>query len=129
MSPAKAIRDLFINPREYAISCLAATYLVMRAGGGANLASDYNVDRGDWIPGDWGFIQNTNHNPGEVGYEGENIIYLGNDQYWGLITEGSRVGTLGSWEMFIQTWGAAKLQPTRKWPTVGMFRWSPAPPW
>ena len=46
----------------------------------AMIRMDKVVPRTDWIPGDWGYVDNPKRNP-LPGREGENIIYLGNKKY------------------------------------------------
>ena len=89
-----AYRDLNVNPDKYAIACSAATKITMLAGSGnTDLKKDKNVDEKDWIPGDWGYLENRlhkEHSPSwmtainnTIGEEGENIICTGKDVYWG----------------------------------------------
>jgi RHS repeat-associated protein len=75
---------------------------------------DSGVPSDDWVPGDWGYI--ANNNPPEVplkvkranyrryyfpGQEGENIVYLGNDRYWG---HGGGILPLRRWIEKISMW-------------------------
>jgi hypothetical protein len=54
---------------------------------------------GVWIPGDWGFIQNKNFTRGDWmdGLQGENVIYVGNDAFWGLFDSGKQPGHPENW--------------------------------
>jgi len=78
-----------------------------------------------WIPGDWGYIDNTDPNAAS-GQEGENVIYLGKDpglneglftldnlefrqnaRFWGhVIAVGDRIRTLEQWFAFVESWSA-----------------------
>lgn len=67
-----------------------------------------------WIPGDWGYIKNMDefvaysllgnevfldiYDPGQ---SGENIIYLGGDEYWG---HPGGIKTLKEWEDAVSLW-------------------------
>ena len=60
-----------------------------------------------WIPGDVGYIINLSHeqwNQGGTqtgaGLSGENIIYLGNDKFFGLLP-GDKIRTTAEWD---ETW-------------------------
>jgi hypothetical protein len=80
-----------------------------------------NVPPTDWIPGDWGYIGAERKNP-PPGGEGENIIYLGNDQYWGL-GPAPNIRTLAEWQKFVGSWSGAGEKPIydkRDYPTVGL---------
>lgn len=50
----------------------------------ANLVEDKQVkDEKDWIPGDAGYIINNNPGPHATNYEGENVIYLAGEEWYG----------------------------------------------
>jgi hypothetical protein len=103
--PLKAVQDLN-NPKnvgtskEYAIACFAATSLTMIGGAEyGRFGETTSSDRDDWIPGDWGYIENTKFPAvgGTPGLEGENIIYVGKGQFWGHFNPGLEYKTLDGW--------------------------------
>lgn len=120
--PQKAIQDLNVHPEKYSIACLAATNLTMRGGSKSDLTQDNGVADTDWIPGDWGFIENTKFPPGGPdGLEGENIIYTGKGKYWGHFGSGLDYRTLDKWFDEVKSWhGGAAIKPQRRRPTVGL---------
>ncbi len=120
--PWAAIDDLNVHPEKYAIACNAATNLTMRGGSRSALGQDDGVADTDWIPGDWGYIENTKFPPGgQVGLEGENIIYTGKGKYWGHFGSGLDYRTLDQWFDEVKSWhqGAA-IKSSRRRPTVGL---------
>lgn len=118
----KAIEDLNVNPKEYAIACLAATQLTMQGGSKSPLTDDTGVAVTDWIPGDWGYITNTKFpSGGTPGLEGENIIYTGKDKFWGHFGPGNEYKTLLEWFDQVKSWhGGAKTEDFRTRPTIGL---------
>jgi len=117
-----AIEDLNVNPTEYSIACLAATMLTMEGGSKSPLTDGSSADTTDWIPGDWGYITNTKFPPGgQVGLEGENIIYVGKDQFWGHFGPGLEYKTLKQWFDQVKSWhGGASIDTQRTSPTAGL---------
>ena len=118
-----AIEDLNVNPKEYAIACLATTQLTMEGGGKSALAHDTGVGDSDWIPGDWGYVENTKFPAvgGTVGLEGENIIYTGMDRFWGHFGPGIEYKTLTQWFDQVKGWnGGAKIEDYRDRPKTGL---------
>ena len=103
-----AVTDIWAQPAKYEMGCLRATAAVLAegiaktsgkdefnkawGGPGASLTGlwgnraltrwYYNVDEADWIPGDWGYVDDPRANP-PAGQEGENTVYVGNKKYWG----------------------------------------------
>lgn len=120
----KAIHDLIDNPEEYRIACEAATALTMVGGSGGPVINDDGGNDKDWIPGDWGYIHNEGNAAagGSSATEGENIIYVGQDLYWGHLGDGLKYQTLPKWVEDVEKFnaGTASLQPSRKGPTVGL---------
>jgi hypothetical protein len=61
-----------------------------------------------WIPGDWGYIENidatSNPDNWKDGFEGENIIYMGNTKFWGHILDKKTTTTIDKWQSYIKTW-------------------------
>ncbi len=96
----EAIDDLNVHPDKYAIACLAATELTMEGGAASNrVMFGSSSDITDWVPGDWGHIKNVDFpRPGGIpGLEGENIIYVGKDMFWGHFNPGLEYKTLADW--------------------------------
>lgn len=84
-----AYLDMFWeNAKKYCLGCKMATLVTLHIGTSFNHLVDSEVEEDDWIPGDAGFIENINFEKGKwkAGYEGENIIYMGNGLYWGHFT-------------------------------------------
>lgn len=120
----KAIEDLNVHPELYAIACQAATVLTMEGGGKSPLTEDTGVAVDDWVPGDWGYVENTGFRSGvdQAGLEGENIIYTGKNKYWGHFGPGIEYKTLDAWFDQVKGWdGAAVIHSTRRRPTSGIF--------
>lgn len=119
----KAIEDLNIHPEEYKIACLAATSLTMEGGGKSPVTEDTGGNDLDWIPGDWGYIKNTKFPAagGTPGLEGENIIYVGKDKFWGHFGPGIEYKTLAEWFAQVKAWnGEAKTLDSRQFPNAGL---------
>ncbi len=123
----KAIDDLNVHPKDYAIACFAATVLTMVGGAkSTNLVDGSSGDDTDWVPGDWGYIQNIKFptdGTGIVGLEGENIIYVGLDKFWGHFNPGLEYKTLPGWISEVNSFTApteAKLLDTRRYTRVGL---------
>ena len=119
----KAMEDLNVHPKEYAIACQAATELTMKGGSKSLLTDDTEVADEDWIPGDWGYITNTRFptSGGEIGLEGENIIYVGADRFWGHFSSGTTYQTLKQWFDQVKGWnGGAHTETYRTRPTIGL---------
>ncbi|MDX6576013.1 MAG: hypothetical protein QOE96_1966 [Blastocatellia bacterium] len=119
---SKAIDDLNVHPQKYSIACQAASQLTMEGGGKSPLAFDTGVAGNDWIPGDWGYIENTSFPPGgTAGLEGENIIYAGQDKFWGHFGPGNEYKTLKEWFDQVKSWHGGALQAnSRQRPEIGL---------
>jgi hypothetical protein len=118
----KAMDDVNVHPEEYAIACLAATKITMEGGGKSPIRVEGNNEANDWIPGDWGYIENTKFPAGGTpGLEGENIIYVGLDKFWGHFGPGIEYKTLKQWFDQVYSWNkGAEIEDTRKYPTKGL---------
>jgi|GEM_PF-1732549 len=120
----KAINDLNVHPAEYAIACEAATALTMVGGSKGPVVNDDGGGNDDWIPGDWGYIHNQGNmdNGGNTATEGENIIYVGKDQFWGHLGSGLKYQTLPQWIKQVDDFngGTPVVEATRKGPTAGL---------
>src|SRR5579871_1738172 len=78
--------------------------------------------RPDWIPGDAGFIKNTGV-PSDDAHIGENIIYLGNNKWWGHFGPGGDQKTKGDWMNVVAGWGqpgGAEESDQKSRPSVGI---------
>jgi hypothetical protein len=120
-----AINDLNVNPKEYSIACLAATQLTMQGGSNSALQDGTSGDITDWIPGDWGYIENTNFAASNIpGLEGENLIYVGKDKFWGHFNPGNTYDTLDGWVKEVNSFdhnkGKALILSQRTIPTAGL---------
>ena len=68
----------------------------------------YVTDQTLWIPGDWGYIHNkanTTMRAVNLGFEGENIIYLGNNEFWGHLSPKVTILPLNIWLEEVSKWG------------------------
>ncbi|MBI4739481.1 hypothetical protein HY772_08140 [Candidatus Woesearchaeota archaeon] len=123
---SKAMRDMFRHPDQYTIGCRDAAIWTLKYGtylatGGTNLKlDDPVVDDSDWIPGENGFIENDNNIVKFLAYTqylGENIIYIGNNNFWGLATNKEKqINTMEGWFNVIKQWawsGHPKLHKYR----------------
>jgi len=58
---------------------------------------------------------------GEIGLEGENIIYVGADRFWGHFSSGTTYQTLKQWFDQVKGWnGGAHTETYRTRPTIGL---------
>jgi len=120
----EAMNDLNKKYWKYYIACERATKITMAAGSGfSDLGKNEDVKSTDWIPGDWGYISNTGfiRLPENQGFEGENIIYMGNGLFWGHgFSPAER--TLDNWIDEVLSWnGGAELYRHRWYPLSGLF--------
>jgi hypothetical protein len=120
-----AIKHVLKHGEDYAIACYFASWLCMSSGG--PFTRDNNVAPNDWIPGDWGYITNDAFVKGKTpeGYEGENVIYVQNDRWWGHISATQTYLPLtgaNSWQKMVQGWngGKAPISHFRDRPTAGL---------
>ncbi len=121
----KAAEDVIFNPSgfEYEIACAPLTHSIMVAvNGSENMQLKIPIyDRDDWVPGDWGYIENTAHIEGKTpaGREGQNLIYVGGGQFWGH-PAGRK--TLNDWICYIlKEWnGKPELQNWRTYTKMGL---------
>lgn len=126
--------------------CNLATHLCFFGGTG-----DWGGERerrrgGVWIPGDWGYIYNDNHQYYDApegpktgnwddGTEGENIIHVGKyantlNMFWGHFDVKSPYHTESGWERKINGWisprgdpkekGDARVRDTVSYPSNGL---------
>lgn len=124
VDPVAATNDLNVNPQEYAIACEAATKITMAAGSRFSpLVKDVGMPADDWIPGDWGYIQNTKFSgkAEDAGLEGENLIYTGYSKFWGHFGTTNAYKTYDEWFKQVQGWnGGARLDGHRQRPARGL---------
>jgi hypothetical protein len=102
-----------INNGGTIIACNRAAYIIFQTGNKFNNPGRRNYDR-VWIPGDWGYINNTAYsNDGDWntpdgqngGLQGENVFNTGNDLFWGLFTSGVHPAQSESaWWAEVQRW-------------------------
>lgn len=121
--PLIAYLDL-IKSSNYAIACHMATKATMLAGtNNKALVKDTTATSHDWIPGDWGYIQNATFHPwlNDIGEEGENIIYVGNSKYWGHISSNQTYKSLAGWSKLVSNWGVPWLRDWRHRPGNGLI--------
>ncbi len=123
----EARNDLNKHPEEYHIACQAATKLTMVGGSNSDLIEGQSPDTTDWVPGDWGYIENLNFTKKRIpGLEGENIIYVGNDKFWGHFKPGNTYDTLDGWVKEVNSFdngnGNAEIEDQRTYPSVGLNR-------
>ncbi|HZY35744.1 MAG TPA: DUF4157 domain-containing protein [Mucilaginibacter sp.] len=121
----EARNDLNVHPEQYNIACAAATKLTMVGGSNSDLIEGQSQDLADWVPGDWGYIENLNFTKNRVpGLEGENIIYVGKDQFWGHYGEGNTYDTLPGWEKQVKGFengnGQPEIEDQRTYPSIGL---------
>ena len=117
----KAMQDAYQNSARYRVACWAGTKMTMHAGSGSmSLVTDKSVSPMDWVPGDWGYIENTRHN-GTPGQEGMNLIYVGNNSFWGHTSSAVSYDTLTGWEIVVAGWGKDKLMGWRRRTGVGLY--------
>ncbi|MBO8172193.1 MAG: protein-glutamine gamma-glutamyltransferase [Bacillaceae bacterium] len=105
VSPATGIRDIFANGRAYAFECATAMTIVLyraflevlgeaafnRLFAGLYLFSWYHdqdlhlttARRPDYFPGDIRYVKNPEVNPETPEWQGENVVVLGDDLYYG----------------------------------------------
>ncbi len=90
-------------------------------------------DYKDWVPGDWGYLVNGLYLQaglddaefkklgGSPGEEGENIIYVGDQKFWGFPI-GDK--TFDQWRNIVHDWNKKeeKLRNSRDVPPVGLVR-------
>jgi hypothetical protein len=124
VDPLIAIGDLNVTPSEYSIACFAATLLTMLGGSGeTELAEDKASDQNDWVPGEWGYVENTKFSglPSDIGLEGENIIYTGYSKFWGHISDAVTYLRLEDWIKKVDRWNhGAKVRDIRRRPRKGL---------
>ncbi len=125
VSLVDASRDVFLNPSgfDYAMACQLAAGVTFVAGSGSAQYKQENTKPADWVPGDWGYIENGDYVEGrsEPGTDGENIIYIGGRQFWGH-PQGNK--TLEAWIGYVRSWngntGRPELAKWRKYTAVGL---------
>ncbi len=101
-------------------SCLGAVKYLQSSDHLKKVKSKY------FIPGDRGYIYNLKHEKyggtlDKVGIEGENLIYMGNNLFYGHIdrASGRRFRSLHDWTKFVNGWGKASLDKAKFIVTTG----------
>ena len=127
---------LAVNNSRTFVGCRTGTKLVFE-GGFNTLPRPKKLREGrnskQFIPGDWGYIINLSReeNPKNWsnGLAGENIIYLGNKQFWGHFgDENKNIFTIEKWFHKIRGWtskdekeqGRPELRERIDFPTTGL---------
>ncbi|MBN3554411.1 protein-glutamine gamma-glutamyltransferase [Fictibacillus halophilus] len=112
--PSDAISDIFINGKRYGFECTTAIMIMMYKAiletiGAGMFDQLFNglllystehdedlqiiaVPSGDSLPGDVRYVKNPEHHPNTPQWQGENLIDLGNGQFFG---HGIGTGTIG----------------------------------
>ncbi len=73
----------------------------------------------DWIPGDWGYIDNPKVNKGATA--GENVIYMGDGKFFGHLDLPPWILTTKEWFGIVKEWnGKAEWGDDRDWPALGL---------
>ncbi|MDP9190325.1 MAG: DUF4157 domain-containing protein [Acidobacteriota bacterium] len=125
MNVMEALKDVNVNPQEYAIACQLATNITLSAGsGGSASTKDFSVAPDDWIPGEAGYILNTmfTGSAADVGYEGENLIYTSAGMFWGHFATVQAYKTLDEWFKTVEGWnGGAMTMDHRLRPARGLL--------
>jgi len=104
--PSDAIRDIYVNGRLYATECATAILIVFYKGVLDTIGDDvFNTyfkdlylrdwnydsdlqlvllqDKSEAYPGDSLYFKNPDHDPEKPEWQGENVIKLGDDMYYG----------------------------------------------
>lgn len=144
-----AIADFWNTPNEYELYCKQAVAIVMQIGiANAMGQLDYNkvanrellaggeysllkrevvpvaIQRTEWVPGDWGYIGNTGIGKILAAQEGENLVYLGGNKFWGhlpAVHADKSVAGLGEWEERVRNWnGSSTVSLARYYPEIGL---------
>lgn len=127
-----SFQDIFNNPDKYGLDCnrgaaacvLAASNLVDGWNSYEQINATGDDDWDDWVPGDWGALRNNNKNAGIAGQE--NIIYVGDDLFWGNISRPNdqRINPQSWWIDFMKSTGEGARSPTlstrRRFPKDGL---------
>ena len=108
------------NPEKCTTHCAGILDFLYGVGNTEIVTSSY------FIPGDAGYIANTKHQyhggtEDGVGTEGENIVYLGNKEFFGH--HGGEINdkfrSLNMWKKFVDVWGKHDLWDYRETITEG----------
>jgi hypothetical protein len=130
LSFQEATNDALAHPGAYDLGCAQGANFCM-TGGMLNamaeiegITSDTGIgtvvldDPTDWVPGDEGLVLNT-HWDGDSGLDfGQNVIYLGGQQWWGHSYAGPKVQHLTQWQREVASWqGGEAIAGGRNVPT------------
>jgi len=118
----EARKDLNVHPEEYTIGCAAATQLTVKGGGESDAVTDQTADPHDWIPGEAGFLENPGWNGEDNGLRGENLIYLGHQQFWGHFEDDIAIKLYTAWLAQVRSWDKTEpvLSEDRMYPEAGL---------
>ncbi|WP_238366297.1 eCIS core domain-containing protein [Mesobacterium pallidum] len=132
INKSKAWEKTKTGLRPYTAACFITTATVMYGAGGK--LQEKHVDPGiftdvrknpawhEWVPGDWGYVKNTDPKPA-LGLEGENIIYMGKDKFWAHFDPGKRFHSLNDLASMVAGWNADDtfiLETRRRYPLAGL---------
>ena len=116
-----AFKDLVDNPNTYRMGCVDCGELIQFGAGGDAVAYLNVPSSKDLVPGDGLFISNTGPGPKNGATIGQNIIYLGDDEFYGLAGR-ERIRTLKEWQNHVFKWNnGARLLPRRVGPLGGLI--------
>lgn len=127
--------------KPFVAACFSATATVMYGGSDSKMKEDkvplpkkgQNIAKSalmnDWVPGDWGYIGSYIENP-SFGLQGESIVYVGKDLFWGHHPAVNKPQSLPAWLFLVSTWeqhkvpkrkrGMVDLTPQRTYPAKGL---------
>jgi hypothetical protein len=119
----QVLNDLSTNADKYILACHAACMVTMLAGGSSR--EENVLEESDWIPGDWGHVSSKEPNRDIAGWgeEGENVIYLGNNKWWGHLEKKVTAFTLEEWKKRVAGFndgGGSYVSPRRTFPAAGL---------
>lgn len=99
------IFDEYNEKKDLYLACYDATKLIMSTGSNPDKKLLERTYEEIHIPGDWLYIKN-NHPRADTFLEGENLIYLGGDQYWG--TSGApQMKSYQDWYEEVYSWNGS----------------------
>lgn len=92
------------------------------------MTSYRTTEEGFWIPGDIGYVENIANKPlgtADIGYEGENIVYMAGGIYWGHSGNLVKKRSLAEWKNVVGQWGQDGKGNGNKGSNVDTFRMFP----
>ena len=99
------------NKEEICFGCYGATFMVMSTASSPKKDLRARKYESVHIPGDWLYIKNTANRPKPY-HEGENLIYMGNNRYWGVMGT-PEIRSYQGWLEAVRSWnGMASSENT-----------------